>query len=311
MSIQGLEAERTGLSVLRTQDLKIGFWDGTESTTLLALPDVNLQRGSRAAIVGPNGIGKTTLVKTFLGESEPISGSVILGHNVKPGYYSQGSVELPEHMNVLEALMDANSVEVPEARSYLARFLFRGDNVFKSVADLSGGERSRLALARLMINEPNVLILDEPTTHLDIPSREALEQVLLAYSGALLFISHDRHLISLLADQLWIAENGTVEVLPYGFEEWQQSLKDAEDEKARSRARGRKRRSQVQTPAQPKKKAPDYEQLIADLEAELGRLEVDLEKASTKQDVEEVARLGDEHNQVRARLEEAWSAWNG
>ncbi|MCH7625407.1 MAG: hypothetical protein IIC83_05750, partial [Chloroflexi bacterium] len=139
----------------------------------------------------------------------------------------------------------------------------------------------------------------------------ALEQVLLAYSGALLFISHDRHLISLLADQLWIAENGTVEVLPYGFEEWQQSLKDAEDEKARSRARGRKRRSQVQTPAQPKKKAPDYEQLIADLEAELGRLEVDLEKASTKQDVEEVARLGDEHNQVRARLEEAWSAWNG
>ncbi|MCH8882443.1 MAG: ABC-F family ATP-binding cassette domain-containing protein, partial [SAR324 cluster bacterium] len=139
--------------------------------------------------MGPNGIGKTTLVKTFLGESAPISGSVILGHNVKPGYYSQGSLELPEHMNVLEALMDANSVEVPEARSYLARFLFRGDDVFKSVADLSGGERSRLAIARLMINEPNVLILDEPTTHLDIPSREALEQVLLAYSGALLFVS--------------------------------------------------------------------------------------------------------------------------
>ena len=311
VSISGLEAERTGLSVLRTQDLKIGFRDGDESTTLLALPDINLQRGSCAAIVGPNGIGKTTLVKTFLGESAPISGSVILGHNVKPGYYSQGSLELPEHLSVLEALMDAKSVEVPEARSYLARFLFRGDDVFKSVADLSGGERSRLALARLMINEPNVLILDEPTTHLDIPSREALEQVLLAYSGALLFVSHDRHLISLLADQLWIAENGTVEVLPYGFEEWQQSLKDAEDEKARSRARGRKRRSQVRTPAQPKKKTPDYEQLIADLEAELGRLEVDLEKASTEQDVEEVARLGDEHNQVRARLEEAWSSWNG
>ena len=311
VNISGLEAKRTGLSVLRTQDLKVGFRHGTESTTLLALPDVNLQRGSRVAIVGPNGIGKTTLVRTVLGLLPPISGSVILGHNVKPGYYSQGSEELPQHMNVLEALLDAKSVEVPEARSYLARFLFRGDDVFKSVADLSGGERSRLAIARLLIKEPNVLILDEPTTHLDIPSREALEQVLLSYSGALLFVSHDRHLISLLADQLWIAENGTVEVLPYGFQEWQQSLKEAEDRKSRSRAQGRRRHAKARQPAKPREVAPDYEQLIADLEAQLARLEGDLEKASSKQDVEEVARLGDEHNQIRARLEETWSAWSG
>ena len=312
VSISGLEAERTGLSVLRTQDLRVGFRNGTESTTLLALPDVNLQRGSRAAIVGPNGIGKTTLVRTFLGNLAPISGSVILGHNVKPGYYSQGSLELPEDMTVLDALLDVKGLEVPEARSYLARFLFRGDDVFKSVSDLSGGERSRLAIARLMIKEPNVLILDEPTTHLDIPSREALEKVLLSYSGALLFVSHDRHLISLLADQLWIAENGTVEVLPYGFEQWQQSLSDAEVQKARSRAQGRRRRGLSRTPAQPKKEPPpDYEQLIADLEARLVKVEGDLDEASKRQDVDEVARLGDEHNQIRAQLEEAWSAWGG
>ncbi|CAI8007877.1 Putative ATP-binding protein YdiF [Geodia barretti] len=139
----------------------------TQSTSEASAHSVpaRLERGSRTAIIGSNGIGKTTLIKTLLGETPPITGRASLGHNVEPGYYSQGSIDLPQRSSVMDALIDARNLRIPEARNYLARFLFRGDDVFKSTSALSGGERSRLALARLLITEPNMLILDEPTTH--------------------------------------------------------------------------------------------------------------------------------------------------
>ena len=154
------------------------------------------ERGSSTAIIGPNGVGKTTLLETILERVAPVSGEATLGHNVRPGYYAQGSDDLSEDSTVLDALLDAGNVGFGEARKFLARFLFQGDEVLQRVSSLSGGERSRLALARLLICEPNFLVLDEPTTHLDIPSRESLEEVLMTYDGTLLLVSHDRRLVS-------------------------------------------------------------------------------------------------------------------
>ena len=310
---------RTGQVAIRTSKLAVGYQQNGHGVQLLAVADAQLERGSRTAIIGNNGIGKTTLIKTLLGETPPITGSASLGYNVEPGYYSQGSTDLPQRSTVMDALIDARNLRIPEARNYLARFLFRGDDVFKSTSALSGGERSRLALARLLITEPNMLILDEPTTHLDIPSREALEAALQTYSGTLIFVSHDRRLISLLATQLWIVEDGEARLFKGGFEEW---------------IRGRQPATQRQTPASPAVPSPrsrqsnkqrrtagarqrakqavvrDYEALIGNLEAQLAEINAALESATERQNVAEITRLGKKYTATQASLEQAWNDWS-
>ena len=305
---------RTGQVVLSTNGLTVGYRDGAGAVPLLSVPDLQLARGTHTGVIGSNGIGKTTLIHTLLGQLEPLMGSATLGHNVEPGYFSQGSTDLPSESTVIECLIDAKNIPIPSARDYLARFLFRGDDVFKSVSALSGGERSRLALARLLLAEPNFLVLDEPTTHLDIPSREALEQALQDYSGTLLFVSHDRRLISQLADQLWIIDEGRLESFPGGFEEWMQSRDGHVDSTAKPAASATPRRrkgsaKKAATRSAAKTQTPDYEAIIAELEQGLQRLERRLEAASTKQDVDQVARLGSEYNDTQARLEKAWADW--
>ena len=149
VTFSGIDAGRTGLIVLESESLVVGFTEGEQTTKLLSVPDVKLERGTRIGIIGGNGSGKTTLLRTMLGLVPPISGRVLTGQGVKTGYYSQDSSELPEDATVLEAFLDVRNLLLEEARSYLARFLFHGDEVFQSVGSLSGGERSRLALARL------------------------------------------------------------------------------------------------------------------------------------------------------------------
>jgi ATP-binding cassette subfamily F protein 3 len=210
----------------------------------------------------------------------------------------------------MQTLLDTKNIPIPAARDYLARFLFRGDEVFKSISALSGGERSRLALARLLLTEPNFLVLDEPTTQLDIPSREALEQALLDYTGTLLFVSHDRRLISLLADQLWIVEDGQVELFRGNFVEWMQS-KDAPEGSVNgagtsTKTRGRKGSSKKSAP---KAQTVDYEALISELEERLQLLEKRLQMASTRQKVDDVARFGAQYNETQAKLDKAWADW--
>ena len=153
---------------MSTHDLKIGYHVKDDPVTLVEIPDIEILRQSTTAIIGNNGVGKTTFIKTFLGEIAPLKGSIQLGHNVKMGYFRQGSDEINGKITVMEALLEKKNVSIGEARNFLARFLFKGDEMFNQVDSLSGGERGRLALARLLITEPNVLILDEPTTHLDL-----------------------------------------------------------------------------------------------------------------------------------------------
>ena len=312
--IGGVAASRTGQIVLSTRVLKVGYAVGERFVQLLTVPDLRVERGSRVALVGSNGVGKTTLLETFLGLVPPVSGSVSLGHNVEVGFQRQAGDGLPEESSVLDALLDARNVGIGEARDYLARFLFQGEDVFQPVASLSGGERTRLALARLVITEPNVLVLDEPTTHLDIPSREALEQALLAYDGTLLFVSHDRHLISLLANQLWIVEDGDLSMFEGTFEEWVRRTEETSGSPAtptKRRRRSARRRAPAPKKEPPQVPRPDPEEVISGLESRLADIERELEVASERQDVAEIVRLGEEYNETQARLAQALEDWGG
>ena len=314
ITLGGLSASRTGRVVLSTQGLEVGFREDGRPVKLLNIEDLALERSSRTAIVGPNGIGKTTFLHTVLGYERSLAGSMSLGHNVKVGFQRQGTYDLPEHRSVLDAIIDVKNLSPEDARTYLGRFLFSGDDVYKTVSVLSGGERTRLALARLLLEEPNFLVLDEPTTHLDISSREALEQVLLQYDGTLLFVSHDRALISLLATRLLIVEDGRMVLFNGTFEEWAKTREEsAVRVVVRPKKKGRSRGSAAprKAPATPQAPRIDYEELIANLEGRLARIESRLDGATQRQDVEAIAKLGKEYNRVQSELETTWERWTG
>ena len=309
-----VDATRTGHVVVRFRDLRVGFAADGGPVELVTVPNTELERGSRTAIVGSNGVGKTTLLRTILGLQSPLTGAVTLGHNVEIGYLQQGTDGLPAGVSVLDALLEARNVPISEARDFLARYLFQGDDVFNLVDSLSGGERTRLALARLLLTDPNVLVLDEPTTHLDIPGREALEGALNAYEGALIFVSHDRHFISLMAERIWAIEDGAVQLFPGTFAEWVRSTEPEAHQPVSRRAKARHRRRDREVRKQVKREASqtptvDHQALIEEVEARVADLERQLEAASTRQDVPEIARLAKEHQTARERLERAWRDW--
>ncbi|MFP6635567.1 MAG: ABC-F family ATP-binding cassette domain-containing protein [Dehalococcoidia bacterium] len=304
--------QRSDQTVLRTHGLTVGYPDNDPPIELFSVPDMKLERGSRVALVGPNGTGKTTLLATLLGLLPPVSGRITLGRNVAVGYHRQGLDDLDLDTSVLDSMLDAKEMSFGEARSYLARFLFQGEDVFRQVGDCSGGERSRLALARLLVHEPNLLILDEPTTHLDIPSREALEQVLLAYEGTLLFVSHDRQFASLLAQELWVVEDGELQQFLGTFEEWLESDKEkAEEPEAPKKARPSRSRPQ-QEKKSPSPAADEHMMRIIDgLETRLLEIQLELEEASEQRDLELIASKGEEYDRTKMELDEKLAAWGG
>ena len=203
---------RSGDIVISVRDAVVGFPPvpgETEGTPILRVPRLEVRRGERVGIVGPNGAGKTTLLRTVGGELFPLDGVVSIGHGVQLAYLAQLRNAAFPGETVLDALVDRVDIGQAEARGYLARFLFRGEDVFKPVSELSGGERSRLELALLGISPANLLLLDEPTNHLDIPAREALESFLRESPATLLIVSHDRRLLESTCESLWIVEEGS------------------------------------------------------------------------------------------------------
>ncbi len=192
-------AHLAGATVLETTPLSVGHGE----RVVVRTPPLRVERGARIGVVGANGAGKTTLVRTLVGQLPALDGYVSSAPTARVAFLAQAQAELTGDETVLDALRDTTGLSEPDARGLLARFLFRGDDVFRSVGVLSGGERSRLALARLSAREANLLVLDEPTNHLDLAAREQLERVLEEYEGTMVAVSHDRYFIDKLASEIW------------------------------------------------------------------------------------------------------------
>ena len=193
---------RSGDLVLRTKDVAIGYQD--DKKVLFRVPDLTLLRGECAAIIGPNGTGKSTFLKTILGKMEPLSGESRLGANLKIGYFAQAHEDLDPEADMMDEISKAAPNMLPaQIRDYLAKYLFSGVDVFKKVKVLSGGEKGRLSLAILALQGANLLLLDEPMNHLDIDSQELLQSVLKSYEGTIILVSHDRYLIDAVGTQIW------------------------------------------------------------------------------------------------------------
>jgi len=221
--IDSAGAGRIGREVLRLSDLSKTYGE----RTLFAHLSGVVERGDRLGLVGPNGTGKTTLVRILLGEESPTAGTLAYGHNVRRAYFSQHATDaLDTGKTVLETLMDAAvTYTETQARNYLARFLFTGDDIRKTVGMLSGGEKNKLALARMLLDPCNLLILDEPTNHLDIESCETLTQMLSDYEGTLLLVSHDRYLLNAVTTKtLGLIGDGGAVFAEGNYAAWRESL---------------------------------------------------------------------------------------
>ncbi len=209
-------AERSGEIILRARGLRIGY----PGVDLFRADELKLMRREVAALIGPNGSGKTTFLRTILGSIPPLSGDLEHGSSLRIGYFAQARDELDNAHTVIDEIMSRREMPVGQARSYLAQYLFRDEDVFKPVSALSGGERGRLALAILALEEVNFLLLDEPTNHLDIPAQEVLQEVLEHFDGTILLVSHDRYLIDRLATQIWELKGGRLEVFGGTYQQY-------------------------------------------------------------------------------------------
>lgn len=222
----------TGNDVLYTSELAIGY------DHPLSVVSLDLKRGEKLGILGGNGLGKSTFLKTIVGKIPALSGEYRFGTNVQIGYFDQQMAMYTSNKTVLDDFWDEypNLTET-EARNALGAFLFSGDDVFKNVNMLSGGEKVRLALCKILKTRPNVLVLDEPTNHMDIVGKETLESMLKDYKGTLIFVSHDRYFVKKVATQLLVFEDGTTNLYQFGYEQYQEKL-DREAEESKNVYRG-------------------------------------------------------------------------
>jgi ATP-binding cassette subfamily F protein 3 len=310
------ETQRSGDLVLGFYDLAVGY---DPAAPLLTVDEFELRRGQCVALLGPNGSGKTTLLRTLLGEISPLAGRVRVGASVQVGYFAQGHADLDPEKTALETILDAREMAAGEARNLLGRYRFSGDDVFKHVGALSGGEQARVALAVLTLQGANVLILDEPTNHLDIPSQEVLQEALAEFGGTLLIVTHDRYLIRRLASRVWAIEGGQLWAFEEGYEAYQvwqerrrqqQRLQRATSPQRTERERERERQKAAQRAETRRlRRQTELEDTIHHLEAHKVRLEAQLAAASERQQVERVSELGTEYGRVEAELNELLAAW--
>ena len=224
--------KETGNDVLYTSELAIGY------DHPLSVVSLDLKRGEKLGILGGNGLGKSTFLKTIVGKIHALSGEYRFGTNVQIGYFDQQMAMYTSNKTVLDDFWDEypNLTET-EARNALGAFLFSGEDVFKNVNMLSGGEKVRLALCKILKTRPNVLVLDEPTNHMDIVGKETLESMLKDYKGTLIFVSHDRYFVKKVATQLLVFEDGTINLYQFGYEQYQEKL-DREASESKNVYRG-------------------------------------------------------------------------
>jgi ATP-binding cassette subfamily F protein 3 len=315
----------SGLIVLSTNKLVAGYRNNisngtsqTAQTALVQVGELELIRGDRVGLIGPNGAGKTTLLRTLIGEIPALSGSVQVGHSVRIGYYSQTHTGLSMERSILDEIRQITTLSEEGARSYLGRFLFSGDDVFKPIGALSGGERSRVALAKLTLQGSNLLILDEPTNHLDLPSRQFLEEVLSEFGGTLLFVSHDRYFIDSLATKVWAIEDGTLQAYLGNYTDYHvrsrlpASNAAPTEKKAATQARAKNSAVKGHGKKGPKAKVrtvEDVEREIEEEEVRVKSLEEALGQAALVADADQLTQLSQEYEQAKTRIDALLEEW--
>jgi ATP-binding cassette, subfamily F, member 3 len=326
--------ERTGNQTLIVKDLAVGYPDKLLASDIT----FTLMRGECLGVIGPNGSGKTTFVKTVLGKVPPLAGESRWGTKVQVGYYAQQLDDLDPRNEIIQELrrVAPSTVTAGELRNFLAQFLFTGDDVYKKVIDLSGGEKGRLALAKLIYSRVNVLVLDEPTNHLDIPSREALEEALDSYDGTIITISHDRYFLDRVATQILALDGrGTAEHYDGDYtqyHDWHAAKAASSDSAATSgtadkpspasdkqaaraarpaaaerkskppEGKGKKSKPAARTPEQLEAEIAEAERRLAAASEELSRPEV-------ARDPERVAALNDDYRAADERLRALYEEW--
>ena len=316
--------ERAGQNVLLVEELAIGY----EQKVLARKINFTLERGECLGIIGGNGTGKTTFLKTILGNIRELSGKIIWGAKTDIGYYSQNLEDLDDRNEVINELRSvAPLAENGALRSFLARFLFVGEDVFNLVKNLSGGEKGRLALAKLIYSNKNVLVLDEPTNHLDIPSREALESALDAYPGTILTVSHDRFFLDKVATQIFSFEDdGRIEVYDGNYSEfhdWKERKAKGTGEKDKSKPAGEELRIEAEA-AKPKTQSnlsknqilkiegriKEIEKEISQREDEMARLTLRMSLPEITSDHAKLAEVSKQFEQAEKKVQALYEEWD-
>lgn len=295
--------------VLTVRDLAIGY------DKVLSRVSFDLKRGEHIGIIGGNGLGKSTLLKTLVGALPSLGGEFIIGGSIKLGYFDQQMAQYSSSDTVIDDFRkEFPAYDDFQARSALGAFLFSGNDVFKTVDMLSGGERVRLALCKIFGKKPNFLILDEPTNHMDILSKEALEDLLMYYEGTLIFVSHDRYFMKKVAEQILSFEGGTTKLYRFGYEEYlEQQLLPSSNIKTPDKIIDKAPKKTFTTPLKEKSRREralkKAEELVEKLESEMQELEEALADENNQSDYIKLGELQNELARVSAELEEAMLAW--
>lgn len=308
--------------VLVLEDLSVGYGENV----LLKDIDLVLRRGEKTALLGPNGAGKTTLLKTILGELSPLAGKAKIGNRVKIGYFSQSYERLDPNQTLLDNFLTEYGYTTEHTRSLLGGMLFHGDDVFKEIGTLSGGQKARLVLLKLVLDGANLLVLDEPTNHLDIAAREAVEAALEAYDGTVLVVSHDRYFINEVASRIWEIDNQQVNDYKgnYSFYVEEKAKRAAlaavaeneaksenkvveqESKPVKAKLEEKQRRYSEQ---EREKLLAKVELSIREQEAMLKVLEKQLADPANHEDVENSARLAEEYEKMKSEIDNLMLKW--
>ncbi len=307
------DVKRSGDVVARAEKLKVGFGD----VVLFKGLDWDVRYGERWGVIGENGAGKSTLVKVILGMIDPLSGKAGLGANVAAGYFSQDATDLDLDMSPLDTMVWDLDLKPPEARNLLGRFLITGDDVFRPIRTLSGGEKNKLSLAKLTQLNPNLLILDEPTNHLDMASREALAAVLSEYKGTLILVSHDRWLLTKLTNLILDVRHAGPIVYGSSYADYRARkpvvAKAAISAGSASAIKDDKPAVPALTPRELSKEIQRITKLISDLENEVSHIEDDLkeleESLANLSPTADVLSLTREHQSIQEALAGRLAAW--
>lgn len=301
--------KETGNFILKATDLEIGY-----NQKKIATINLELYKNQKLGIIGENGTGKSTLLKTILRMQEPISGKIEFGHNIEIGYFDQRMAELNSDKTIYDDFMETfPELTVTEIRNSLGAFMFSGDDVFKQINMLSGGEKVRLALCKIIKKGPNVLILDEPTNHMDIVGRETLENMLKEYKGTIIFVSHDRFFVKKIADSILVFENGDVYFYKYGYDEYIEKSKNLLQEQTEENIAKKETKKTYNNPLKEKTKLEralqKKEEEINKKETKIDKLQQELLKEEIYTDYIKVSEINSEIETLNKEIEEDLTKW--